>query len=132
VQAVIPHLVSSDAAKAIEFYKNAFGATEVSRHPSPDGQKLWHAEVRLGDARVFLCDDFPEMCGGKSRTPKALGGTPVTLHLVVADCDATFNKAVAAGATVTMPPADMFWGDRYAIVTDPFGHSWSMAHPLKK
>jgi PhnB protein len=132
MHAIIPHLTSSDATKAIEFYKKAFDATEVARHPSPDGDKLWHAELRLGEARLFLADDFPEMCGGKARSPKALGGTPVTLHLDVRDCDAAFNKAVEAGATPKMPPADMFWGDRYAQVTDPFGHDWSFATPLKK
>jgi PhnB protein len=129
---VIPHVTSSDASKAIEFYKAAFGATEIRRHPSPDGQKLWFAELDIDGGRLYLNDDFPEMCGGKSRTPEALGGTPVTLHMGVADVDAAFNKAVAAGATAKMPPADMFWGDRYGVVTDPFGNDWSLSTPLKK
>ena len=129
--AIIPHLVVPGAVKAIEFYQKAFGATEVMRMPHDDG-RLMHAELKIGDARLFLCDDFPEFCGGKSRTAKTLGGTPITLHQDVPNCDAAIAKAGAAGATVSMPAADMFWGDRYGQVTDPYGLVWSFAHPLKK
>jgi uncharacterized glyoxalase superfamily protein PhnB len=122
---VTPYLVVRGADKAIDFYKKAFGAQEVVRMPAPDGQRLMHAEVKIGDSYVFLCDEFPEYGSGKS--PQALNGTPVGLHLYVPDTDATFNQAVAAGATVKMPPADMFWGDRYSKVIDPFGHEWAIS-----
>ena len=124
---VTPHLVIGDAAKAIEFYKRAFGAEEVTRVPAPDGKRLMHAEVKIGNSRVMLADDFPEFCGGHSRDPKKLGASPVTIHLYVQDCDAAFDRAVAAGATVRMPIQDMFWGDRYGALADPFGHEWSIA-----
>jgi len=127
----VPHIVVHNANEAIEFYKNAFDAEEIGRMPTPDGSKLMHAEIKIAGRPVYLCDDFPEMCGGKSRTPKALGNTPVTIHQYVEDCDAAINKAEQAGATVTMPPADMFWGDRYGKVQDPFGHSWSFATHIK-
>jgi uncharacterized glyoxalase superfamily protein PhnB len=127
---VSPHLVVDGAAKAIEFYKKAFGAEEVVRMPAPDGKRLMHAEIRIGDSVVMLCDEFPEM-GGGCRSPKALGSTCVTLHLYVNDADATFNRAVQAGATATAPLTDMFWGDRYGKVTDPFGHEWSIATHVK-
>lgn len=126
-EGLIPHLVCSPCADAIEFYKRAFGAEEVSRAPAPDGQRLMHAEVRLGGRPVFLVDDFPEYCAGKSETPKALGGTPVTIHRYVEDVDAAIKQAEQAGGTVKMPAADMFWGDRYGVVVDPFGHQWSLA-----
>jgi uncharacterized glyoxalase superfamily protein PhnB len=86
-----------------------------------------HAEIRIDGRPVFLVDDFPEFCGGHSQHPLALGGTPVTIHRFVTDCDAAVRRAEEAGATVKMPPMDMFWGDRYGVVTDPFGHSWSFA-----
>lgn len=124
---VTPHLVCAGAAEAIEFYKNAFGAIEMLRMPGPDG-KLMHAMIRIGDSPVMLVDEFPEW-GGTS--PKALNGTPVTIHLQVPDADAMFQRAVDAGATVKMPLADMFWGDRYGLVIDPFGHSWSIATHIK-
>lgn len=124
---LIPHLVCEGAAEAIEFYKKAFGATDVCSMPAPDGKRIMHAEIRIDGRPLFLVDDFPEFCGGKSESPKALGGTPVTIHRYVADCDAAIQRAVDAGATIKMPPMDMFWGDRYGVVTDPFGHSWSIA-----
>ena len=124
---ITPHLVVDGAAKAIEFYRKAFGAEEISRMPAPDGEKLMHAELKIGDSILMLADDFPEWCGGQSRSPKALGNTPVTMHLYVRDCDAVFNRAVEAGCEVKMPLMDMFWGDRYGNVTDPFGHMWSIA-----
>ncbi len=95
--------------------------------PDPKG-KLMHGEIKIGNSFVFLADEFPEM---GCRSPLALGGTPVTIHLYVEDADAVFNQAVAAGAQVRMPPRDMFWGDRYGQVTDPFGHVWSIATHLE-
>lgn len=126
-EGLIPHLVCSPVAEAIEFYKKAFDAEEVCRIPAPDGKRMMHAEFKIGDSVVFLADDFPEYCEGKSQTPTALGGTPVTIHRYVEDVDAAFDQAVQAGASVKMPPMDMFWGDRYAVVIDPFGHNWSLA-----
>lgn len=90
-----------------------------------------HAAIRIGESVVFLVDDFPEYCGGKSATPQPLGGTAVTMHHYVENCDAAIERAQKAGATVDMPPMDMFWGDRYGVVTDPFGHKWSFATHLK-
>ncbi len=126
-QGLIPHLVCDPCAEAIEFYKKAFDAEEIFRMPVPDGDKLMHAQILIDGRAVMLTDDFPEFCDGASRSPKTLGGTPVTIHRYVEDCDAAVRQAEAAGATVVMPPADMFWGDRYAVVADPFGHSWSLA-----
>ncbi len=127
-QSVVPHLMIRGAAKALEFYAEAFGATETFRAPTPDG-RLMHASMMIGDSWVYLCDEFPEY-GEGSTSPQALGGTPVVLHLNVPDVDASFARAVAAGATATMPPADMFWGARYGQVVDPFGHRWSISTPL--
>jgi PhnB protein len=125
---VMPHLVVRGAAKAIDFYKKAFGAKELRRHPGPDGQSIMHAELQIGDSRVFLNDEFPTM---GAISPQALNGTPVTLHLQVEDVDGLFKQAVAAGAQVIMPVADQFWGDRYGQVADPFGHRWSMASHIR-
>ena len=91
---------------------------------APGGGALLHAEVKIGESALFLCDEFPDM---GARSPEALGGSPVVVHLAVEDVDATFARAVAAGARPLMPPADMFWGDRFAKLVDPFGHSWSLA-----
>ena len=129
--AVLPHLVVDDAAAAIDFYVKAFGAVERGRVPGPDG-KLIHAAVDVNGSTVMLNDDFPEMSGGKSMTPKALGGTPVTIHLVVTDVDKKFQQAVDAGATVVMPVEDQFWGDRYGMLRDPFGHKWSLGQPVRE
>ncbi len=126
-EGLIPHLVCDPCADAIEFYKKAFGAEEIHRMPAPDGNRLMHAAIRIDGRPVFLADDFPEYCGGKSHSPKALGGTPITIHRYVLDCDAAIKRAEDAGATVKMPAMDMFWGDRYGIVTDPFGHTWAFA-----
>jgi uncharacterized glyoxalase superfamily protein PhnB len=123
MHSITPHLVCAGAADAIEFYKKAFGATELVRLPSPEG-KLMHASVQIGDSRVMLVD---ENACWNVRGPKMLNGTPVTIHLQVVDADATFAQATKAGAKVIMPLADMFWGDRYGIVEDPFGHHWSIA-----
>jgi PhnB protein len=118
-----PHITCRGAAKAIDFYKKAFGAEEMMRLPMPDG-RLMHAAVRINGTLVMMNDEMPEH---GALSPLALKGTSVTLHLNVPDVDKWFARAVKAGATVTMPVADMFWGDRYGIVTDPFGHAWSIA-----
>ena len=130
-EGLIPHVVCDPCAAAIEFYKKAFGAEEIHRVPAPDGGKIMHAAIRIGKSFVFLVDDFPEFCG-KSESPKALNGTPVTIHRFVEDCDAAIDRAVKAGATVVMPVADMFWGDRYGVVKDPFGHHWSLGQPVRE
>jgi PhnB protein len=128
---VTPHLVVDNAAAAIDFYVKAFDAVELGRVPGPEG-KLVHAALQINGSTVMLNDDFPEMSGGKSMTPTALGGTPVTIHLTVTDVDTKFQKAVDAGATVVMPLEDAFWGDRYGVVQDPFGHQWSMGQPVRE
>jgi len=121
---VTPGLTIKGAEAALAFYKKAFGAEVISSLPGPDGKTVMHAELRIGDSVIFLADEFPDM-GYVS--PKTLGGTACTLHLYVTDVDAAFKRAVDAGATVAMPPADMFWGDRYGKVDDPFGHRWGIA-----
>jgi PhnB protein len=123
---LIPYLVVTDAAAAIDFYKNAFGAVELARHHAGDSSRISHAHLLINGGSIMLSDDFSEMMGGKSMTPEALGGSAVTLHLQLADVDAFWDRAVAAGATVTLALADQFWGDRYGQVVDPFGHRWSM------
>lgn len=128
---LIPHLVCDPCSEAIEFYKKAFGAEETMRMPAPDGRRIMHAAIRIGSSHVFLVDDFPEFCAGKSESPKSLKGTPVTLHHYVADCDAAIQRAQEAGAIVLMPAMDAFWGDRYGVVIDPYGHKWSFATHIK-
>ena len=123
MHSVTPHLVCAGAAAAIEFYKKAFNAVETSRLPGADG-KLMHASIRIGDSVVMLVDENPNW---GQLGPKSLKGSPVTLHLYVEDVDAFAARAVGAGAKITMPVADMFWGDRYCILEDPFGHRWSVA-----
>lgn len=120
---VTPHLVCAGALDAIAFYEKAFGAQSMGAMKAPDG-KIMHAMIRIGDSPVMLVDEFPEW---GSLGPKSLKGSPVTLHLYVQDVDATVAQAVAAGAKITMPVADMFWGDRYGKLEDPFGHQWSVA-----
>ena len=117
------HITVKDAAKAIDFYKRAFGAQELSRHEVPGG-KIMHASIRIGDSTMFLNDEFPEM---GSLSPQTVGGTSVALTLYVEDSDAVFKKAVDAGAQIKMPIDDQFWGDRYGCVQDPFGHMWAIA-----
>lgn len=117
------HLAVRDAARAIEWYRQAFGAEELFRMADPAGGGVLHAEIRIGDAVVMLCEERPD----GNRSPLSLGGSPVTIALYVEDADATFDRAVRAGATPTMPVADMFWGDRYGRLRDPFGHEWSVA-----
>ena len=126
-EGLIPHLVCVPCADAIEFYKKAFGAEEGCRMLAPDGKRIMHAQIQIGSKVLFLVDDFPEYCGGKSSSPKALGGSPVTIHQYVQDCDAAIRRAEKAGAGIKMPAQDMFWGDRYGVVEDPFGHTWSFA-----
>jgi PhnB protein len=123
-----PYLTVSDAGGAIEFYSRAFGAKVVNKQGTKDGTKLMHVAMVLPNGGLLMfADDFPEMRGGKSSTPEALGGSPVTLHLDLPDVDATWKQATEAGAEVTMPLADQFWGDRYGQLRDPFGHQWSLA-----
>ena len=122
---VTPYLVCRDAAGAIDFYKKAFGAEEIFRMPGPAGQGVMHAEIQIGDSYVMVSDEMPRMEHWGS--PQKLNGTTVCIHLYVEDVDAACEKAVAAGATVSMPVMDAFWGDRYGRLTDPFGHHWSIA-----
>jgi PhnB protein len=124
---VIPHLFVNGGAKAIDFYKAALGAEELSRVPSPDG-RIMHAALKLAGGAFMLSDDFPEHCGGVSHAPATT--TSVMLHINVPNADAALDRAVKAGAKLKMPAADMFWGDRYGQITDPFGHEWSFSHPL--
>ena len=126
---ITPHLVVRGAEEAIAFYRDAFGAEVVSKMASPGGGTLLHAELRIGGSKLYLCDEFPDM---GARGPEALGGSPVVIHLGVPDIDATFDRAVGAGATAQMPPADMFWGDRFAKLVDPFGHCWSISTPIEQ
>jgi PhnB protein len=122
-RAATPYLCARDAASAIEFYKKAFGATELMRMADPSG-KIGHAEIKIGDAPIMLADEFPEM---GFLSPQTLDGSPVTLYLYVEDVDAIVNQAVAAGATLSKPVEDQFYGDRSGKLTDPFGHVWYIA-----
>lgn len=128
MRTVTPHLTCAGAAQAIEFYKAAFGAIEQMRLADPQG-RIMHASIKIGDSIVMLNDEFPEM-GGLG--PKGFGGTAVTIHLSVENADAWFERATKAGATVKMPLADMFWGARYGLLEDPFGHSWSIATQIRE
>ena len=127
---VIPYLAVRGAADALEFYKRAFGAIEHRRAYAPDGRVV-HAEFEIGGTMMFMGDEFPEMNNGIHNSPLGLGATCVTLHRFVEDCDAAFARAVEAGAEPLMEPAEMFWGDRFAKVRDPFGHEWSLATHLR-
>lgn len=120
---VTPYLILSNAAKGIEFYKSAFGATELMRITAPGG-KVGHAELQLGDSRIMLADEYPQM---GARSPQTIGGTPVTLAVYVEDVDAVAKRALAAGAKVLKPVQDQFYGDRSGTFTDPFGHQWTIA-----
>ena len=124
---VTPHLVCAGAVEAIDFYKKAFNAMEITRIPGQQG-KLIHALIRIGDSTVMLIDEFPEW---NSFGPKALKGTSVTLHLYVEDADTFVKRAVEVGAKIIMPLDDMFWGDRYGVIEDPFGHRWSVATHMR-
>mgnify|MGYP001426172613 CR=1 FL=1 len=120
---VTPYLVVNDASRAIDFYKQAFGATETSRMEGPGG-KIGHAELKIGDSMLMLSDEMP---GGNSRSPQSLGGSPVSMFMYTDNVDSVFNQAVKAGAKADMAPQDMFWGDRFGKLTDPFGHLWALA-----
>ena len=120
---VTPYLTLNDAARALDFYKRAFGAQEVVRMDGPDG-KIGHAEIKIGDSMIMLGDEMPS---SGTRSPHSLGGTTAGVFLYVENVDSFFKQAVAAGAQVEAQPADMFWGDRYGRLKDPFGHSWSIA-----
>ena len=128
MHSVTPHLICAGAANAIEFYKQAFGAVEGGRLPGPDG-RLMHAMIRIGGSAVMLVDEMPEW---GALGPKALKGSSVTIHLYVDDVDAVVARAVKAGAKVTMPVAEQFWGDRYGKLEDPFGHHWSVATHVRE
>jgi uncharacterized glyoxalase superfamily protein PhnB len=124
---IVPHIVVQGAERAAAFYAEAFGAEEVSRIPVPDG-RLMSVQLRIGGGLLHLADEFPEM---GVLAPPTIGGTPVVLALEVADADAVFARAVAAGATVRQPLADMFWGDRHGQLDDPFGHRWNIGQHLR-
>ncbi|QLH08112.1 VOC family protein [Candidatus Nitrosotenuis sp. DW1] len=121
---VTPTITVHEAAKAIEFYKKAFDAQEIFRFPSPDGKTIMHAEIKIGNSIIMLNDEFPQM---NCRSPQSIGGTGSSIFLYVNDADATFNKAVSAGAKPLVPLMNAFWGDRFGSIQDPFGHVWSIA-----
>lgn len=125
-----PYLTLPDAAAAIDFYAAAFGAKELVRHTAPDGGRIMHARLEIFGSTLMLSDDFPEFCGGRSRTPAAYGGCPIVLSLQVEDADAIWAKATAAGAEVVMPLQDQFWGDRYGQLRDPYGYTWSVGQRI--
>jgi len=120
---VTPYLVVSSAAAAIDFYKRAFGAKEIARMDGPQG-KIAHAEIKIGDSMIMLSDEMP---GSDAKAPQSIGGTAVSIFLYLDNVDKTFKDAVSAGAKTIMPPTDMFWGDRFGKLTDPYGHSWALA-----
>ncbi len=122
-----PHLVCAKALEAIEFYKKVFGATEGGVMLTPDG-KLMHAMIRIGDSALMLMEENQQW---GALGPALLGGSPVTIHMYVKNCDEVFQKAVDAGATAKMPPSDMFWGDRYGVLIDPYGHNWAIATHIR-
>jgi len=124
MKTVTPHLVCGDASAAIDYYQRAFGAIERFRLSGPNGKGIMHACVQIGDSPVYLVDENPQW---GSYSPASLKGTPVTIHLRVDNVDELYAQAIAAGGTVKMSPADMFWGDRYGVLVDPFGHQWSIA-----
>jgi PhnB protein len=121
---VTAYLVVKDAAKAIDFYQRAFGAKELGRATGPGGRGVMHAEIQIGTSRVMLSDEFP---GQGPQAPQTIGGTSCQMFLYVENVDTAYQQAVNAGAKSDMPPADMFWGDRFSKLTDPFGHSWALA-----
>jgi PhnB protein len=132
---IVPHLTLSNATKALDFYKAGLGAKILAKMPAEDGKRLMHAAMTVNGHTVMMHDDFPEYNGGKSTTPEALGGASVTLHVSLKrpkDVDAWLERAAKAGAKVIMPASDMFWGDRYGQVADPFGHRWAFGAPLPK
>jgi PhnB protein len=132
VPPLTPYLTVSDAAAAIAFYKQGFGAVqEGEAHYAPGSQKIMHARLLINGSLIMLADDFAEMKGEAPMTPLALGGSPVTLALQLEDAQPFWDRAVEAGAKVTMPLADQFWGARYGQLVDPFGHKWSLSQTLR-
>ena len=132
VPPITPYLTVADAAGAVEFYKQALGATvDGEAHKMPGSDKIMHVRLLINGGLIMLADDFSADRGGPSMTPAKLGGSPIVLALQVEDARSFWDKAVAGGATVTMPLADMFWGDRYGQFTDPYGHRWSVSQTLK-
>lgn len=129
---VAPHLVVNGAVRALDFYQRAFGASVLYSHPPDESGRILHASLDIEGGLVMVCDDFPEHSGGVARAPRPDAASPVTIHVSVANVDATMERAQKAGATVTMPAADMFWGDRYGKLRDPFGHEWSVSSPLTR
>jgi uncharacterized glyoxalase superfamily protein PhnB len=125
---VTPHIVVKDGKRAIDFYKKAFGAEERCSFPGSDGKSFMHGEIKIGNSIVMLAGENPQW---NATSPATLGGSSVTLALYVTDCDKSFKRAIDAGAKPVMPPADMFWGDRFSVVTDPDGHKWSIATHVK-
>jgi PhnB protein len=128
VHSVTPNLTIRNCAQAIEFYQRALGATEIARFPAPDGKSVWHAELRIGDSVLYMNDEMP---GGPAEAPTKARPAPVSFWLWVPDSDAAFRKAVDAGASQLHPPTDMFWGDRTAMILDPFGYGWTFATHVK-
>jgi PhnB protein len=125
---ITAHLVVSDAPKALEFYKNAFGAQIMNTHYTPDKKKVMHAEMKIGDSIVMLADEWPDM---GSKSPKSLGGSSVVLNLYQDNIDQLWEQAIKGGATVTMPLMNQFWGDRYGQIEDPFGHRWALGQHIE-
>ncbi len=132
---IVPYLTVSDGKGAIAFYKKGLGAKEVMKMPAEDGKRLMHAQLEINGHFVYLSDDFPEHSGGKSSTPLSYGGTPVGMFIQLKlpkEVDQWMARAQKAGAKIRMPAADQFWGDRFGVITDPFGHSWQFGAPLPK
>ncbi|HET6589552.1 MAG TPA: VOC family protein [Candidatus Nitrosocosmicus sp.] len=127
-QNITPMLVVKDGLKAIEYYKKVFGAIDKGTMMMPDNKSVAHATLEIGNSKIMLSDEFPEM---KSLSPESVGGTPVSLYLYVEDVDKTFNLAISEGATSLDPVVDQFWGDRHGAIKDPFGHIWSIATHVK-
>jgi PhnB protein len=127
----IPQLIVSNGPAAVDFYKEAFGAVEGHRMMTPDGKKLVHGELTLDGHKFFVSDEFSESEGGSCKSPQTLGGTGVRVTLIVDDADRVVESAVAAGARVTMPVQDMFWGARYGKIVDPFGHEWGINQQMQ-
>jgi PhnB protein len=128
----IPELIVRGGLAALDFYKSAFGAEEIHRMTAPGSQKLMHSELTLDGHKFFVCDEFPASEGGTCKSPETLGGTGVRITLLVDDADDVVARAVAAGAHVSMPVQDMFWGGRYGKIVDPFGHEWGINQQIKE
>ena len=128
VPIITPHLIVKDCVRAIAFYAAALGRVELYRIWTPDGRRIWFAELLLGESRFFLVDEFPEQ---QALSPTTLGGTPVALHVYVQDVDAAWSRAIAAGMSVEIPLANFFWGERYGSLRDPFGHHWALASRIE-